>query len=189
MLRFLWLDDISRNRPGVLQYRFCRLVFGLTPSPAILTETIQYHLARYLLTEPLVAKQLAESFYVDDFISGVHTEDEGFMLYQKAKELMKAGGFNLRKWKTNSATLQGRINEDLKNSDIPAIQKSGLEGVKILGLNWDCKADKFYFDLQEVITLAKSLLPTRRSILKVSAKLFDPLGLISPFIIGTKILF
>ena len=95
MLRFLWLDDISRNRPGVLQYRFCRLVFGLTPSLAILTETIQYHLTRYLLTEPVVAKQLAESFYVDDFISGVHTEDEGFTLYQKAKELMRAGGFNL----------------------------------------------------------------------------------------------
>ena len=189
MLRFLWLDDISRNRPGVIQYRFCRLVFGLTPSPAILTETIQYHLTRYLLTEPLIAKQLAESFYVDDFISGVHTEDEGFTLYQKAKELMRAGGFNLRKWKTNSATLQGRINEDLKSSDIPAIEKSGLRGVKILGLNWDCNADKFYFDLQEVITLAKSLLPTRRSILKVSAKLFDPLGLLSPFIIGTKILF
>ena len=91
--------------------------------------------------------------------------------------------------KTNSTTLQGRINEDLKSSDIPAIQTSVLEGVKILGLNWDCKADKFYFDLQEVITLAKSLLPTRRSILKVSAKLFDPLGLLSPFIIGTKILF
>ena len=30
MLRSLWLDDISRNRPGVLQYQFCRLVFGLT---------------------------------------------------------------------------------------------------------------------------------------------------------------
>ena len=29
----------------------------------------------------------------------------------------------------------------------------------------------------------------RRSILKVSAKLFDLLGLLSPFIIGTKILF
>ena len=95
MLRFLWLDDIRRNRSGIVQYRFCRLVFGLTPSPAILMETIQHHLTRYLQTEPLVVKQLAESFYVDDFISGVHTEDEGFMLYQRARELMRAGGFNL----------------------------------------------------------------------------------------------
>ena len=68
---------------------------------------------------------------------------------------MRAGGFNLRKWKTNSATLQGRINNTYKTSDIPAIEKSGLEGVKILGLNWDCEADQLYFDLVEVITLAK----------------------------------
>ena len=95
MLRFLWLDDISRNRPWIVQYQFCCLVFRLTPSPAILIETIQYHLTRYLLSEPVVAKQLAESFNVDEFISGVHTEDEGFTLYQKAKELTRAGGFNL----------------------------------------------------------------------------------------------
>ena len=44
----------------------------------------------------------------------------------------------------NSATLQGKINEVHKSSDILAIQKSGLEGVKILGLNWDYEADGFY---------------------------------------------
>ena len=189
MLRFLWLDDIHKDRPGIVQYRFCRLVFGLTPSPAILTETIQYHLTRYLLTEPLRVKQLAESFYVDDFISGVCADDGGFNLYQKAKEIMRAGGFNLRKWKTNSPTLQKRINEAERSSGTPATHGSEQETVKILGLNWDCKADGLYFDLTEVIVLAKSLPPTRRSILSLSAKLFDPLGLLSPFIIGTKILF
>ena len=36
MLRFLWFEDISQQNPQIIQYRFCRLVFGLTPSPAIL---------------------------------------------------------------------------------------------------------------------------------------------------------
>jgi len=52
MLRFLWFDDISKEKPEIIQFRFCRLVFGLTPSPAILAETIQHHLTRYLLIEP-----------------------------------------------------------------------------------------------------------------------------------------
>ena len=151
MLRFLWLDDIHKDRPGIVQYRFCRLVFGLTPSPAILTETIQYHLTRYLLTEPLRVKQLAESFYVDDFISGVCADDGGFNLYQKAKEIMRAGGFNLRKWKTNSPTLQKRINEAERSSGTPATHGSEQETVKILGLNWDCKADGLYFDLHKEV--------------------------------------
>ena len=36
---------------------------------------------------------------------------------------------------------------------------------------------------------ARSLSPTKRSILKISSKLFDPLELLSPFIISVKILF
>lgn len=31
MLRLLWVDDISSREVQVVQYRFCRLVFGLTP--------------------------------------------------------------------------------------------------------------------------------------------------------------
>ena len=60
---------------------------------------------------------------------------------------------------------------------------------KILGLNWDTKQDKFYFDFKQLITYVQSLPPTKRSILRATAKLFDPLGFLSPLIIGTKILF
>ena len=57
----------------------------------------------------------------------MHTEDEGFALYQKAKGLLQAGGFNLQKGKTNAATLLERITKAHKRS---VVQKSGLEGVK-----------------------------------------------------------
>ena len=50
---------------------------------------------------------------------------------------------------------------------------------KILGLSWKVNSDEFYFYLQEMITFAKLLPPTRRSVvLRVSVKLFDPLGLL-----------
>jgi len=42
--------------------------------------------------------------------------------------------------------------------------------------------------LKEVITVLKSLSPTR-SVLRIFTRLFDPLGIISPFIIGIKNLF
>ena len=96
-----------------------------TPSPAIPTETIQHHLTRYLLSEPHIVKQLAESFYVDDFTSGVYSEEEGFKLYQRAKEIMLAGGFNLRKWRTNSIFLQQRITEvEEKSLNVAPSQKA-----------------------------------------------------------------
>ena len=46
---------------------------------------------------------VAESLYVDNFTGGTHTFEEGFHLYRSSKKLMQKGGFNLRKWRTNSA--------------------------------------------------------------------------------------
>ena len=58
-----------------------------------------------------------------------------------------------------------------------------------MGLSWDIESDKIYFDLKEVIAVATSLPLTKRSVLKISVRLFDLLGVISPFIIGIKIMF
>ncbi len=61
--------------------------------------------------------------------------------------------------------------------------------MKVLGVNWDSNADKFVFDLCNIVEFAKSLPVTKRSLLKIVAKLFDPLGCLSVFTINFKILF
>lgn len=83
MLRFLWFDDIEKDRPQIKQYQFQRLVFGLTPSPAILASTIKHHLSKYEEKEPEVTSLLRSSFYVDDLV-GVFRENETVNLYDKA---------------------------------------------------------------------------------------------------------
>jgi len=85
MLKFLWFDDIESPKPQIVQYRFCYLVFSLTPSQTILTETINHHIICYLMTEHNIAEILANEFYADDFKSGTQTIEKGFNLYQKAK--------------------------------------------------------------------------------------------------------
>ena len=42
-LRFLWFKNIEGEKPEIVQYHFCRLMFGLTLSPAILNGTIQHY--------------------------------------------------------------------------------------------------------------------------------------------------
>ena len=54
---------------------------------------------------------------------------------------------------------------------------------------WDTVADAFLFNLAELIEYARSLPVTKRSLLKWSSKIFDPLGFLSPFTIRLKILF
>ena len=51
--------------------------------------------------EPQVSELLANSLYVDDFPGGASDDESVIHVYQRAKAIMKEGGFNLRKWKTN----------------------------------------------------------------------------------------
>ncbi|XP_046863329.1 uncharacterized protein LOC124457082 [Xenia sp. Carnegie-2017] len=61
--------------------------------------------------------------------------------------------------------------------------------VKVLGMVWDMVEDTFLFNLTEIIEYANSLPVTKRSLLKWSSKIFDPLGFLCPFTIRLKILF
>ena len=61
--------------------------------------------------------------------------------------------------------------------------------VKILGISWNEDSDERCYDLEELIYYAKSLPVTKRSVLKLSAKIFDPAGLFVPFTITMKMLF
>lgn len=61
--------------------------------------------------------------------------------------------------------------------------------VKVLGIYWDVVKDEFRYDLSDLIKYAESLPLTKRSVLKLSAKVFDPMGLVTPVTISMKILF
>ena len=59
----------------------------------------------------------------------------------------------------------------------------------MLRVSWNTETDEFQFEFSELIALARSLPLSKRSFLKVTAKLFDPLGVLSPFTIDIKCLF
>ena len=183
MLRLVWFDNVDSERRKIVQYRFCRLMFGLTPSPAILRGVIQHHLLQHKSEYLQIAQFLLDALYVDDLPGGATDPTKGFEFYQQAKELMAKGGFNMRKWRTNNQYLQKQIKEAEGNEgDISKI-------TRILGLSWNTDTDCFVFQFDDLISFVNSLPPTKRSLLKVSAKLFDPLGFLSPITIGAKILF
>ena len=222
-LRFLWLKSVEDGLSEVVVYRFCRLVFGLKPSPAILGATIKHHLSKYSTSEPKTTKVLENDLYVDDLATGTESEDNTIRLYNSAKEVMNKGGFNPRKWNSNSSRVrkyiancendgvqanhaeEERLSDELNNEslhvalteDDPSYAKvcfnplSSNEKceVKVLGLTWNYVHDTFKYSIQDLVILARQLPLTKRSVLKMSARVFDPLGLITPFSINLKILF
>ena len=60
---------------------------------------------------------------------------------------------------------------------------------KTLGLIWNYANDSFVFDLVGYANIAAQLPLTKRSVLSVVARSFDPLGLLAPIIVPMKVLF
>ena len=107
-LRFYWFDDITSDNPTIVQYRYCRLPFGLTSSPAILGATLHTHLSKYRETYP-EAFNILSRFCVDDLTGGCDCIQNGMNIYKAAKEITSSAGFNLRKWASNSKQLIEQI--------------------------------------------------------------------------------
>ena len=61
--------------------------------------------------------------------------------------------------------------------------------VKVLGVLWDTENDTFMFEFSGLVQYARSLPVTKRSVLKVTSKIFDPVGFLTPFVIKMKALF
>ena len=133
-----------------MHLRFTRLVFGLKLSPAVLGAVIAHHVEKYHKTYPKAAGLLEESLYDDDLVAGADSVDKVFNLYLNCKTLMKEGGFNLRKWNSNSTVLKGKIedHEGAAGERVPKPSETFTSEVvddeaKLLGVQWDSKTDIF----------------------------------------------
>ena len=61
--------------------------------------------------------------------------------------------------------------------------------MRTLGLAWDCDEDQFDFNLAKLVEFSKSLELTKRNVLRLTVKLWDPLGLLAPVRLPIKVLF
>ncbi|XP_015926618.1 uncharacterized protein [Parasteatoda tepidariorum] len=66
-LRFLWIIDGDLNKLKI--YRHCRVVFGLTCSPFLLSAILKHHLAKAPPQLKDTALLLQDTFYVDNCLS------------------------------------------------------------------------------------------------------------------------
>lgn len=206
VLRFLWFDDITKQQPEVRTLKFTRVVFGVSASPFLLNATLRHHLKKYMATHPELVKRISESIYVDDVVSGAETEEEAFTMYRESKAMLHAGGLNLRKFNTNSSELRERIHQEesighfgpdsTPHSDetyshtmLGGAQCMAAGEQKTLGVRWCVKTDHFILDVSEVGRQARKLVPTKRHIVSLVGRIYDPLGFLSPVVIRLKSLF
>ena len=60
---------------------------------------------------------------------------------------------------------------------------------KVLGVRWNVVADQFVFNLSDVVHLVRDLEPTKRQVVSIVGKFYNPMGFMSLVIIRFKMLF
>ena len=169
--RFLWQCG---NVVRVM--RFVRVPFGNTSSPFLLNATIKHHLNFY--SNSVTIQELKENLYVDDWLSGANTVEEASKMLSEAQSVLSDAGMILSKWHTNSEFLINEHNQYFEPE---------TSVTKLLGMYWNSAEDVFLFkgiDLDN----KKEFIYTKRNVLSLIARLFDPIGLINPFVMYAKIL-
>ena len=171
--RFLWKLDGT-----VRVMRFTRVPFGNKSSPFLLNATIKHHLETYPKTK--VVTELLNNLYVDDWLTGADSDAEGCDMIQEADVIMKKAGMSFSKWSSNSPVVAEMLHHQFRDKYLTA------ETVKVLGMRWSAQSDSFSFDC---VSIPDGLIVTKRVVLSFIARLFDPLGLVTPFIMMAKCLF
>ena len=151
--------------------RFLRVPFGGEASPIILGGTLQHNYENF--RDPELAstiEMLRENAYVDNLIcTGMSVEELG-KLKEEASEILENGKCKVQKWESNIGSLES---ENMENPST------------ILGHVWDKKVDILLVPINKV---EKEDKVSKNTILSQLARIYDPLGIISPtFVEGTRI--
>ena len=125
-----------------------------------------------------------ENDYMDDSIDSVETDEIGIKLYHQLRSLWHKAGMRTRKWVSNSKNVMAEIPTEDQAAQLNIADNKGPV-VNTLGLSWDSRGDVLKIP---VPTVASDLPMTKRNVSKKIAAVFDPLGLISPFIMVAKII-
>ena len=190
LLRFVWEDPEGGN---LAVYRHTTLPFGLRCSPYLAIATVQYHADHYVKEYPQITKEIIENTYMDDLLSGAATPHQGIENYESATKIMKEAGMILHKWNSNHPALLERFKvDDLGTANTSKqLLTDELRGPNttnsVLGIQWNSLKDCFVFEGKGILKGALELRPSKRNILRIAGRLYDPMGFLSPYITQIKI--
>ncbi|OXA44497.1 uncharacterized protein LOC110857830 [Folsomia candida] len=163
--KFLWWEDQVQNT--VKPLRHTRAVFGLTCSPFLLGAVLELHLSHVKQEYEAVARKLLQSMYVDNSVTSFNTMQEYEDFRKISTDILAEAKMDLRQWECSGVN----------------IEQEAITGV--LGLVWDRHDDTLSCDVQPVIVDGPV---TKRKILSVVAKLFDPIGFTCPATLQPKLM-
>ena len=175
----LWRE--SPESPIVV-YELNTNTYGLKSSPFVAIRSLWELAEQERLNFPRASIILKEDLYVDDICTGADTVSEALMLRDELIEIMRSGGYELRKWLSNSPELLVGLPEDHQQDPHLFENVDNPNMIAVLGVQYRPVQDIFTYGVE--LTLPHVW--TKRQVLSTVARTFDPNGWISPVVFLAK---
>ena len=184
-LRFLWRNLELQRPPDV--YQMLVAIFGAASSPCMANYVLRKTaLDNYgdtaFSTETIEAVE--KNFYMDDFLKSVCDEATAVRMFHEMTSLLARGGFRLTKWISSSREVLSQIPLQEKASPSVDLKFDELPIERTLGLKWNTETDCFRFSVCSRQTPES----TKRGVLSRISTVFDPLGVLAPYMLPAKCL-
>ena len=180
--RFLWRNLQTHHDPDV--YVKTVLTFGDKPAPAMAQIALRKTAEEAKKAYPTAAQVIQDNTYMDDICDSVSTMEEARDLTRDIDSALETGGFRVKGWVSNKVEKSEASKEEQRAATF--LQGGSVE--KVLGVVRDSSTDTFSFEAafdlhhcQEPIQLSK------RKVLSQIARIYDPIGFASAFMIRAKI--
>lgn len=188
--RFLWRNGDESKEPEI--YVVNVMTFGATCSPSSAQFVKNTNAKEFEQIYPEAVTSIVQNHYVDDMMDGGHTEEDTIRLVKQVQEIHRHGGFELTKFISNSRKVMEALGSKCENENKSLDVDASLGTERVLGMYWNTELDCFTFSLkyakihQDVVDGNRH--PTKRELLKTLMSIFDPLGLLSQYLVHLKIL-
>ena len=184
--RFLWREGPNER---VREYEWQRHVFGNCGSPCVAIFAIKRHALDYEQSYPRAVETILHSTIVDDNIDSVNTVEEAIQLLKDLKQIYKEAGMTIAKFSSNKREVMEAFEESDKAAHIKLLEDKDYSSeisTKALGVGCDLQTDTLNYELEVEIKEKETW--TKRDLASMYGRLYDPLGLLLPYLtLGKKI--
>lgn len=180
--RIVWRTNA--NSPMQI-YQLKTVTYGTTSAPYLAVKAMQTLAEMEQERFPIGAEIALHDFYVDDVLTGFDDINAALQGQDQLRHLMTSGGFELKKWASNSNELLNHLPPDFCECQLP-LELNLDQHIKTLGIYWNPVSDQFNF---KVAFNTSQTIPSKRQFLSDAARLYDPLGWLAPSVILVKMMF